>query len=90
MIVRFFSTYRQIAGCKSCEMPAPVDVLALLHGLSERWPEFRDFLMNADGTDASDFTAINVNGRYIEHLEGMATKLTDEDEVAITPVVAGG
>jgi molybdopterin converting factor small subunit len=31
-----------------------------------------------------------VNGRHIEHLNGMGTKLTEQDYVAVTPLVAGG
>ena len=90
MIVKFFSTYRQIAGCKSCEMPAPDDVLALMKALEERWPEFRTLILNRDGTDKGDDVIIMVNGRHIEHLDGVHTKLTEEDYVAITPLVAGG
>ena len=90
MIVKFFSTYRQIAGCKSCEMPASDDVLALMKALEERWPEFRNILLNADGTDKSEYVAIMVSGQYIEHVNGMATKLTDADEVDVMPIVAGG
>ena len=90
MLVQFFATYRQIAGCKSCEIPVQEDVLALLKELSERWPEFRIVLMNADETDASDYIAIMVNGRYIEHLDGVATKLAECDEIALIPSIAGG
>ena len=90
MIVKFFSTYRQIAGCKSCEMPAEHDVLALMKALERRWPEFHNILLNEDGTDKSEYVAIMVSGQYIEHAKGMETELTEDDEVAITPVVAGG
>jgi molybdopterin converting factor small subunit len=31
-----------------------------------------------------------VNGRHIEHLDGVATTLSEQDYVAITPLVAGG
>ncbi|MBE6463865.1 MAG: MoaD/ThiS family protein [Eggerthellaceae bacterium] len=89
MRVKFVATYRQITGCKSCEMPAPDDVLSLLKALKDRWPEFR-YLLNEDGTDASDYVSIVVSGRYIEHLDGVATKLAEQDEVVITPVVSGG
>ena len=47
MRVKFVATYRQITGCKSCEMPAPDDVLSLLKALKDRWPEFR-YLLNED------------------------------------------
>ena len=90
MLVKFFATYRQITGLKTCDVPAPRDVLALMEELSRRWPDFRDLILNVDGTDKGDDVIIMVNGRHIEHLDGVATKLTEEDYVAITPLVAGG
>jgi molybdopterin synthase sulfur carrier subunit len=33
---------------------------------------------------------ILVNGRHIAHCDGVNTKLSNEDEVSIFPVVAGG
>ncbi|MBQ3329027.1 MAG: MoaD family protein [Eggerthellaceae bacterium] len=90
MLVQFFATYRQIAGCTSCDVPAPVSVLALIADRSKRWPDFRTLILNEDGTDKGDDVIIMVNGRHIEHLDGVHTKLTEEDYVAITPLVAGG
>ena len=90
MQLKFFATYRQIAGCKQCSVLAPHDVLALLHDISSRWPEFRSLVLNEEGADKRDDVIIMVNGRHIEHLDGVNTELTDEDTVAITPVVAGG
>ena len=90
MLVKFFATYRHIAQCKSCDVPAPRDVLALMDELSIRWPAFRNLLLNEDGTDKGDDVIIMVNGRHIEHLDGMATPLSEDDYVAIAPVVAGG
>ena len=58
--------------------------------LSKRWPDFRTLILNEDGTDKGDDVIIMVNGRHIEHLDGVHTKLTEEDYVAITPLVAGG
>ena len=63
MLVKFFATYRQITGCKTCDVPAPGSVLALMEDLSERWPEFRDLILNEDGTDKGDDVIIMVNGR---------------------------
>lgn len=90
MQLKFFATYRQISGCKICTIDAPDDVLALLHDISKRWPAFRKLVLNSSGSDRGEDVIIMVNGRHIEHLDGIHTKLTDEDTVAITPVVAGG
>ena len=90
MLVKFLATYRQIAGCKQCDVPAPQNVLALLEDLSARWPEFHGLILNEDGTDKGDDVIILVNGRHIEHLDGVATPLSEADYVVITPLVAGG
>ena len=90
MLVKFLATYRHIAGCKSCDVPAPANVLALMDELSRRWPAFRTLILSEDGTDKGDDVIILVNGRHIEHLDGVQTKLTEQDYVVITPLVAGG
>ena len=90
MLVKFFATYRQITGCISCDVPAPATVLDLLKELSQRWPEFRPLLLNADATDKGEDAIVLVNGRHIEHLDGVATALSEQDYAAVTPLVAGG
>jgi len=90
MLVKFFATYRQITGCRTCDMPAPQNVLALMHDLCSRWPAFRELILNADGDDLGDDVIIMVNGRHIEHLDGKDTALSEQDSVAVTPLVAGG
>ena len=90
MLVKFLATYRQIAGCKSCDVPAPQDVLALMGVLSERWPAFRELVLDEEGTGKGDDVIIMVNGRHIEQIDCVATKLTENDYVAVMPLVAGG
>ena len=90
MQVKFFATYRQVAGCKTCRIEAPRDVRALLGVLTDRWPEFRTLLLTEDGTDKSNDVLILVNGHLIAHLDGLETKLSDKDAVAISPVIGGG
>ena len=90
MLVKFFATYRQITGCRTCEVPAPPNVLTLMHDLAQRWPAFRNLVLNEDGTGLGDDVIVLVNGRHIEHLDGADTALTEQDYVAVTPLVAGG
>lgn len=90
MLVKFFATYRQIAGAKSIELPAPATVLELLDSLSLTWPEFRPLLLNDDKTGLGPDAIVLVSGRHIDHLQGVDTPLSESDYVAITPLVAGG
>lgn len=90
MLVKFFATYRQVTGCRSTELPAPATVLELLAALSQRWPALRPLVLDEPGTGKGDDVIVMVNGRHIEHLEGVQTPLSESDYVAITPLVAGG
>lgn len=90
MHVKFFATYRQIAGCSSLDVAAPPTVLGLLHEFSRRWPAFRPLLLDEAGTGKGDDVIVLVNGRHIDHLDGVNTPLNDTDRVALTPLVAGG
>lgn len=92
MLVKFFAYYRdkEYAGCKAMQMPAPCDILALLVECCEKWPALRPKLLDADGTGIGPDAIVMVNGRNVEHLQGVTTPLADEDTVALFPLVAGG
>ena len=90
MLVKFFATYRKIASTTSIDIEAPADVLALLHVLCEKWPAFRELFLDEGGANIRYDVIIMVNGRHIEHLDGARTELSDDDRVALTPLVAGG
>jgi molybdopterin synthase sulfur carrier subunit len=65
--------------------------LVLLTQLSEEYgPELRTWLLSPDGTKKGDNAIVLVNGRHIEHLDGVDTQLTEEDVVSLFPLVAGG
>ncbi|MDO4502687.1 MAG: MoaD family protein [Coriobacteriia bacterium] len=90
MNVKFFATYRKIVGQGCIDIPAPGTVLDLLAEMERRYPAFRGQLLSADGTDKSPEAIVLVCGRHIEHLDGVRTVLTEQDYVALTPLVAGG
>jgi len=91
MLVKFFATYREITKCSSIMLPAPPHLLALLSELAARFgPAMRAKLLSANGQEVGADAVIMVNGRHISHLAGTATPLTEEDTVAIFPLVAGG
>ena len=90
MNVEFFATYRKIVGQGCIDIPAPADVLELLEIMEQRYPGFRGLLLNADHTDKGRDAIVLVCGRHIEHLDGVHTALSEQDYVALTPLVAGG
>lgn len=90
MNVKFFATYRMIAGQGCINLPAPRDVLELLEILEQRYPDFQGLLLNDDHTDKGRDAIVLVCGCHIEHLDGVRTPLSEQDYVAVTPLVAGG
>lgn len=90
MRVKFFATYRELTNCKSVELTAPDNVLALLAALAARYPPLGPRLLSPDGSGLSDDAIVMVNGRHIAHLRGVDTPLTEGDTVAVFPLVAGG
>ena len=89
MLVKFFATFRDIAGCRTTELPAPADVLSLLTHLESAF-HLRGRLLASDGKGLGPDVIVLVNGRHVQHLAGAATPLTDKDIVAVFPVIAGG
>ncbi|MDR1712562.1 MAG: MoaD family protein [Coriobacteriales bacterium] len=91
MQVKLFATYRTITGRSQLELAAPDNVLELLHQLSNEYgSELRSWLLSPDGTAKGDNAIVLVNGRHIEHLDGVATKLSEADKISLFPLVAGG
>lgn len=93
MKLKFFAYIRDkdYAGCKEMEWPVCEDMHELGEQLSERFgAKFRKYYFSPDGTDFGDETIILINGRRVEFLDGMQTKLKDTDTVLLFPMVAGG
>jgi molybdopterin synthase sulfur carrier subunit len=88
--VKFFASYRKITGCRICDMPATDNLRTLLHQVSERWPGLRTEVLSPDGSALGKDAIILVNGRSIEHLQGIETPLSEQDTVSMFPRVAGG
>ena len=57
--------------------------------IREIGPHLREAIFSDDGS-LHPFLKILVNGRDVEFLEGLGTRLSDGDEVAIVPPAGGG
>jgi molybdopterin synthase sulfur carrier subunit len=91
MTVKFFAYLREYTNCKIVDFPYQEDVRKLTQALSETYGNrLREKLLTPDGTDLGEEIIILVNGRHVEHLGGIDTKLLPTDTVSIFPVVAGG
>ena len=64
-------------------------VLEVLQDLGTRYPGLGDRVFDANG-EIQRYINIYVNSKEIDHLDGPATKVDDDDEVALIPAMAGG
>lgn len=89
--VKFLATLYDLLGVMRDEaiVPEGATVLDLIKALDKRYGGrlSREIL---DGDKLKDEYNVLVNGRAIDFLEGLSTKLKDGDEVVFLPPVAGG
>ena len=89
MVIKFFAFIRDYTGAKETTMVVCPDLRELLEKLCSRYgTKLRVRLFTGDRL--SDDIIILVNGRHINHLEGLDTKLEESDQISIFPRVAGG
>jgi len=90
--IQFFSLLRMLLKQEQIELPA-VDgetVAQLMQRLQQQLPTlFLHKLLNDDGSMHAG-TIVLVNRHNILHLEGLQTKVCDNDVVAMFPPGAGG
>lgn len=88
MRVKFFASLREITKVKETEVEAS-DIESLLNKLVEIYgSQFRNAIFE-DGKIRKFFKILH-NGRDIDFEQGLKTKLSSEDIVAIFPPVGGG
>lgn len=93
--VRFFTTLREITGKKeetlefsrreTATVNSVLKRLAELHGKS-----FVEYVYDHKTSEVRSFLQFLINGRSITSFQGLNTKLSDGDVVAIIPPVGGG
>jgi molybdopterin synthase sulfur carrier subunit len=87
--VRMFTSLRALTGTRETELDAS-DVQEVIDTLGKQFGEkFTKMLLESDGTLKSYFHVL-VNGRHVRLQQGLKTKLTDGDIVAIFPPIGGG
>lgn len=87
--IEFFATIRELTGEKEIAIEKTAAMGDLLRLLFQRYgTPLREKIF--DGEELSDEITILVNGMHIASTGGLATPLSDGDEVAIFPIVGGG
>lgn len=65
------------------------DVKELIHDIVRQFPDFKDKVLSDDG-QLHRFINVYANDEDVRYLQGVETKVSDGDTVAILPAVAGG
>ncbi|MHB1394041.1 MAG: MoaD family protein [Clostridia bacterium] len=89
MVIKFFAFIRDYTGLKEIGIESCSTLRELLEKLCSKYGlRFREKLFAGDRL--SEDIIIMINGRHIEHLNGLDTNLMDTDIISIFPRVAGG
>jgi sulfur-carrier protein len=87
--IKAFATFRNILGKERLvELADGESITDLLNTLCNSFGGLRDLLF--DDSELKDDVNILINGRNIQALNGIQTKLADGDELALFPAAIGG
>ncbi|MDP4163347.1 MAG: ubiquitin-like small modifier protein 1 [Bacillota bacterium] len=90
MQVKVFANLRQICGGVKVEVQPEGDrVIDVLDKMVCMFPDLQDELFTEE-KELLPFVHVYINGRNIIHAEGLETKVSEDDQFALFPPVAGG
>ncbi|MEM1597717.1 MAG: ubiquitin-like small modifier protein 1 [Pyrobaculum sp.] len=89
--VKFLATLYDLTGVLKTELEVPdgITVRELIDYLAGRYEKLRSEVLDEKGELRPMFNVL-VNGRAVEWLNGLDTRLKDGDEVVFIPPAAGG
>jgi molybdopterin synthase sulfur carrier subunit len=88
--VRFFARFRELLGT---EIPADLEngmtLVSLVRNIAEKKKEGYDAIFDEHG-NFHEFVIVMRNGKRVEYADAATVRLSDGDEIAVFPPVAGG
>jgi molybdopterin synthase sulfur carrier subunit len=91
MTVLYLLSFQELTNCKSEQLSDAGNLFELLKILSDQYGgKFKKAVFNLEGSDLGDDVVILVNGKNVALSEGIKTTLSEEDTVAVIPMVMGG
>ncbi len=91
LTLKFVGALRQISGKTQLIVPFQEESLKeLLVKLGKEIPQLEKIFDAEPLNDSKSNALVLINGREISVLNGLETKLNDEDEIVFIPVVHGG
>lgn len=91
-LVRLYATLRdRVGGERAVDVPwSPGETVGtVLRRLIERWPGLDGYILDERG-QVQRFVNVFVDGRDIRYLDGLETRLQNDEEISVFPPVAGG
>ena len=92
--VEFLGHIRNVIGSEreeEVEISEGSSIADLLMMLSEKYGEpFKKAIFEKSGADVKSNYIITVNGYLLNQLKGLETKLKNDDNVTLLPIVSGG
>jgi molybdopterin synthase sulfur carrier subunit len=90
--ISFFSILTDITEIDEFTFPLDIDsnIRNLLEQLTLKFGEKFEELIFKNSTDLSKYVLITINGKNIRALDGLNTKLKQNDEIFFVPAIAGG
>jgi MoaD family protein len=87
--VKFYLTFREIFEMREKEVLVKDgdDVRTLLNGICETFSQRKAIFVNEN---LNPYIVVLKNGRHIQFLAGLGTKLSEGDKIAIFPPIQGG
>jgi sulfur-carrier protein len=90
MQVKVFANLREICGGVSVEVkPDGNRVMDILDKMVEMFPDIEEEIFTEE-KKLKPFVHVYINGKNIIHLDDLETKVTEQDQFALFPPVAGG
>ena len=89
IVVRIPTPLRGLTGDQDVVDGAGASLTELVADLEQRYPGIAERVVD-EGGEMRRFVNIFVNGEDVRFLDGMATSISEGDEVSIVPAVAGG
>lgn len=88
--VRFFARFRELLGTDiPAEPETGITLLSLVRDIAEKKKEGYDAIFDGQG-NFHEFVIVMRNGKRVEHNDAASVRVTDGDEIAVFPPVAGG
>lgn len=90
MVVKVFANLRDICGGVAVEVnPNGNQVIDILNELIQLFPDIEEEIFTPEKT-LKPFVHVFINGRNIIHSDHLLTTVSETDQIALFPPVAGG